>query len=365
MVLSGIEASAASMRWLGPGSDRLDDGPARAADASTMAGLSTVGIVGAGAWGMALAQTAARGRRRVLLFARDPAVVRSIRADRLNPRHLPEVALESSIEATADLARLDAADLLLLTVPAQTLRSVARALPQSSAALVICAKGLEAATGQRLSQVLAGERPESRIAVLSGPNFAREVAQGLPAATTLGCADAALGQAVAQALSGPTFRVYWTDDVAGVEIGGAVKNVLAIAAGVVAGRGLGENARAALITRGLAELARLGEALGARRETLMGLAGLGDLILSASSLTSRNMAFGHAIGQGADPQMLRARPGPLVEGVFTAAAVTRVARERGVDVPICAAIDAILAGRLGICEALDTLMRRPLKMERG
>jgi glycerol-3-phosphate dehydrogenase (NAD(P)+) len=330
-----------------------------------MADLHSVGIVGAGAWGTALAQAAARAGRQPLLFARDPAVVRSIRTDRLNPRHLADIALEPTIEATADLRDLSAADLLLLTLPAQSLRSLARSLPQSSAPLVICAKGLETATGQRLSQVLAGERPQARIAVLSGPNFAREVALGLPAATTLGCADAALGEALAEALSGPSFRVYWTDDVTGVEIGGAVKNVLAIAAGVVAGRGLGENARAGLITRGLAELARLGEVLGARRETLMGLAGLGDLILSASSLTSRNMAFGQALGQGADPQALRARPGPLVEGVFTAAAVTRLASERGVEVPICAAIDAILAGRLGIADAIEALMRRPLKMERG
>jgi glycerol-3-phosphate dehydrogenase (NAD(P)+) len=330
-----------------------------------MARFRSVGIVGAGAWGTALAQAAARAGRRVLLFARDPAVVQSIREHRINPGHLAEVALEPLVDATDELAAIEAVDLLLLAIPAQTLRGVVRALPPAPAPVVICAKGLETATGQRLSQVLAGERPGSRIAVLSGPNFAREVAQGLPAATTLGCADAVLGQAIAEALSGPSFRVYWTDDVIGVEIGGAVKNVLAIAAGVVAGRGLGENARAALITRGLAELARLGEAHGARRETLMGLAGLGDLILSASSLTSRNMAFGHAIGQGADPQALRARPGPLVEGVFTAAAVTRLAQERGVDVPICAAIDAILAGRLGIGDALDALMRRPLKMERG
>ncbi len=330
-----------------------------------MADFHTIGIVGAGAWGTALAQAAARAGRRVLLFARDPAVVQSIRADRINRRHLADVPLEPAIDAAADVADLGAADLLLLTVPAQTLRSVVRALPQGRTPLVICAKGLETTTGQRLSEVATSERPESRLAVLSGPNFAREVAQGLPAASTLGCADAALGEAIAEALSGPSFRVYWTDDMTGVEIGGAVKNVLAIAAGVVAGRGLGENARAALITRGLAELARLGEALGARRETMMGLAGLGDLILSAGSLTSRNMAFGHAIGQGADPQALRARPGPLVEGVFTAAAVTRLAAERGAEVPICAAIDAILAGRLGIAEALEALMRRPLKMERG
>ncbi len=330
-----------------------------------MAAVEAIGIVGAGAWGTGLAQAAARAGRRVLLFARDPEVVRSIRAQRIHPRHLREMTLEPAIEATGDLARLAAADALLLTVPAQTLRAVTGALGPGRAPLVICAKGLETTTGLRLSEVVRESAPERPVAVLSGPNFAREVALGLPAAATLGCADAALGRALAEALSGASFRVYWTDDVIGVEVGGAVKNVLAIAAGIVAGRGLGENARAALITRGLAELARLGEALGGRRETLMGLAGLGDLILSASSLTSRNMAFGHAIGGGADPQALRARPGPLVEGVFTAAAVTRVASERGIELPICTAIDAILSGRLGIADALEALMRRPLKMERG
>ena len=328
-----------------------------------MARFQTIGIVGAGAWGMGLAQAAARAGRRVLLFARDPAVARSIDQHRVNPRHLTEVALEPSVEATAELADLAAADLLLLTVPAQTLRSVTHVLPPGPAPLVICAKGLETTTGLRLSQVVGEAAPERPLAALSGPNFAREVAAGLPAASTLGCADAGLGQAIAQALSSPSFRVYWTDDVIGVEIGGAVKNVLAIAAGIVQGRGLGENARAALITRGLAELARLGEALGGRRETLMGLAGLGDLILSAASLTSRNMAFGHAIGRGADPEKLRAQPGPLVEGAFTAAAAIRLAREHGVELPICAAVDAILAGRLDIAAALEALMRRPLRME--
>ena len=328
-----------------------------------MAQLQTIGILGAGAWGTALAQVAARAGRRVVLWARDPQLVRALRQDRVNPRHLAGITLEPALEASSELTAAAAADLLLLAVPAQSLRMLIRQLPAGAAPLVIAAKGLETATGQRLSQIVAGERPDSRIAVLSGPNFAGEVAQGLPAATTLGCADPQLGEEIAAALSGASFRVYWTDDVIGVEIGGAVKNVLAIAAGIVAGRGLGENARAGLITRGLAELARLGEAEGGRRETLMGLSGLGDLILSASSLTSRNMAFGHAIGRGADPQELRARPGPLVEGVFTAAAVTRRAQQLGIDLPICAAVDAILAGRLDIDAALAGLMSRPLKME--
>jgi glycerol-3-phosphate dehydrogenase (NAD(P)+) len=328
-----------------------------------MAPLQTIGIVGAGAWGTALAQAAARAGREVVLWARAPEVVRTIAERRVNPRRLSDIALEPAIRATGDLAEAMAADLVLLTVPAQVLRALAHELPAGGTPLVIAAKGLETATGQRLSEVVAGARPGSRLAVLSGPNFAREVAEGLPAATTLGCADPALGARAAAALSGPRFRVYWTDDVVGVEVGGAVKNVLAIAAGIVAGRGLGENARAALITRGLAELARLGEAEGARRETLMGLSGLGDLVLTAASLTSRNMAFGHAIGRGADLAALHRHPGPLVEGVPTAAAVMRRARELALDLPICAAVDAILAGRLEIEAALAGLMSRPLRRE--
>jgi glycerol-3-phosphate dehydrogenase (NAD(P)+) len=328
-----------------------------------MAHLQTIGIVGAGAWGTALAQAAARAGREVVLWARDPELVRALRERRVNPRYLTDIALEPAIGASSDLAELAAADVLLLTVPAQVVRALVRQLPAGDAPLVIAAKGFETATGQRLSEVVADERPGGRIAVLSGPNFAREVAAGLPAATTLGCADAELGESLAAALSGPSLRVYWTDDVTGVEVGGAVKNVLAIAAGIVAGRGLGENARAALITRGLAELARLGEAEGARRATLMGLSGLGDLVLTAASLTSRNMAFGHAIGRGVNPATLRRHPGALVEGVFTAAAVMRRAGERAVELPICAAVDAILAGRLDIEAALAGLMSRPLKHE--
>ncbi len=324
--------------------------------------IETIAIVGAGAWGTALAQTAARAGRRVVLWARNPAVVENINHKHRNATYLTDIKLDSSIVATSVLDEFGRADAVLLAVPAQTVRAVCRELPDLHA-VVICAKGFETATGARLSEVVAKECPRSRRAVLSGPNFAGEVARGLPAATTLGCADATLGRALAEALSSISFRAYWTEDVIGVEVGGALKNVLAIAAGIVAGRGLGENARAAIITRGLAELARLGEALGGRRETMMGLSGLGDLVLTASSLTSRNMAFGHAIGQGADPQALRRKPGALVEGVFTAGAVGRLARAHGLEMPISAAVAAILEGRLDIPTALDELMRRPIKPE--
>jgi glycerol-3-phosphate dehydrogenase (NAD(P)+) len=324
--------------------------------------IETIGIVGVGTWGTALAQTAARAGRRVVVWARNPAVAETINHKHANPGYLPEMPLDPAIRATTSLEEVAAADAVLLTVPAQTVRAVCRALPETRT-LVICAKGFETSTGARLSEVVAEACPGSPCAVLSGPNFAGEVARGLPAAATLGCADATLGRDLAEALSSGSFRAYWTEDVVGVEVGGALKNVLAIAAGIVAGRGLGENARAAIVTRGLAELARLGEALGGRRETLMGLSGLGDLVLTAGSLTSRNMAFGHAIGQGADPQALRRDPGALVEGVFTAGAIARLAAAHGLEMPISAAVDAILEGRLDIEEALDRLMRRPIRPE--
>jgi glycerol-3-phosphate dehydrogenase (NAD(P)+) len=330
-----------------------------------MSGIARIGIAGAGAWGTALAQHAARAGAAVTLWGRDPELVAALARTGRNPRYLPEIALEPAIRPTAALAELAGADALLLAVPAQTLQPLCARLPASRAPLVLCAKGLDRTTDRRLSEVVAACLPGRPVAALSGPNFAREVALGLPAATTLGCPDPALGEALAEALSSPQFRVYWSDDLVGVEIGGAVKNVLAIAAGMIKGRGLGENAAAALITRGLAELARLGQALGARPETVTGLSGLGDLLLTASSLTSRNTAFGHAIGRGADPLALQAAPGALVEGVPTAAAVVRLAGRHGIEMPIAAAVAAILDGRLAIDAALDQLMRRPLRPEVG
>jgi glycerol-3-phosphate dehydrogenase (NAD(P)+) len=324
--------------------------------------IRRIAVVGAGAWGTALAQTAARGGCAVVLWGRDAQAMAAIARTRSNPR-LPGVAIDARIKAVADLAEIATAEVVLLAVPAQSLREVCGRLPQGRAPLVICAKGFETASGRRLSEVVEETCPGRTVAVLSGPNFAGEVAAGLPAASTLACSDPALGRRLAEALSSRSFRVYWSDDLIGVEAGGALKNVLAIAAGAVVGRGLGENARAALISRGLAELARLGEAMGGRRETLMGLSGLGDLVLTATSLTSRNAAFGHALGQGAEPSALKARPGPLAEGVFTAAAAVRLARRHGVELPICATVDDVLEGRIGIDAAIERLMTRPLKSE--
>jgi len=325
--------------------------------------MQNLAVVGAGAWGTALAQTAARAGRRVTLWARERATVAEISRTQRNTPRLPGIDLDRAIAATANLDDVAAADAVLLAVPAQTVREVAARLPGSPAPVVICAKGLEQTSGLRLTEVLAAVCPGRAVAVLSGPNFAREVAQGRPAASALATPDRQLGGVLAAALSSRHFRVYWTDDVVGVEVGGAVKNVIAIAAGIVMGLDLGENARAGLITRGLAELARLGEALGARRETLAGLSGLGDVVLTCTSLASRNTSFGHALGAGAEPGELRRRQGPLAEGVSTARAVVRLAERLGVDMPIAHAVDDVLCGHLRAADAVERLMRRPLRAE--
>ena len=326
--------------------------------------IETIGVVGAGAWGTALAINAARAGRRAILWGRDSGAVRAMEQSRQNATYLPGIPLDPSIRITADIDDMADTDAILLVVPAQTVGKVAGALCQGVQPLILCAKGLDRSSDRRLTEVIRDVSPDRPLAVLSGPNFAREVALALPAAATLACSDEEVGRSLAEAMSHYQFRLYWTDDMIGVEIGGAVKNVLAIAAGIVLGRGLGENAKAALITRGLAELTRLGDMLGARRETLMGLAGLGDLLLTAGSLTSRNMAFGHAIGTGADPIALQRSGETLVEGVATARTVVRLAdRCQGVDVPICQAVDTILAGELDIGEAIRALMTRPLKAE--
>jgi len=331
-----------------------------------MTTIETIAVVGAGAWGTALAINAARAGRSVILWGRDRAAISAMEARRENTGYLPGIPLDPTINITADIAKTAIADTILLVVPAQTVGEVTSTLSPGSEPLAVCAKGLQRGTDWRLSEVVREAAPGRSVAVLSGPNFAREVASGLPAAATLGCADEGLGKALAASMSHQDFRLYWTDDVIGVEIGGAIKNVLAIAAGMVAGRGLGENAKAALITRGLAELMRLGEALGARRDTLMGLSGLGDLMLTAGSPTSRSMAFGMRIGEGADPVHLQQEPSTLVEGVATAAAVIRLAQSTACGrcpLPICEAVASILAGQLDVGQAIDALMTRPLRAE--
>jgi glycerol-3-phosphate dehydrogenase (NAD(P)+) len=312
-----------------------------------------IGIAGAGAWGTALALVAAGAGQAVTLWGRDGAAIAAMRRDRENRRRLPGVGLPAAVTPVTDLGALTDARALLLAVPAQELRGVCERLPPAGPPLVICAKGLERATGLRLSEVVAACRPEACVAVLSGPSFALEVARGLPTAVTLAAPGLELAAELAGLLASPCFRAYPSDDVLGVELAGALKNVVAIAAGVAMGKGLGENARAALVTRGLAEMGRLAAALGARRETLMGLSGLGDLLLTATSTASRNTSFGVALAQG------RPAGAALAEGAFTAEAACRLALRVGVELPVAAAVRAVIAGEVEVDAAINGLLARP------
>ena len=322
--------------------------------------MSTLGVAGAGAWGTALAVVAARAGHEVVLWGRDPARLAELQRTRENRRYLEGVALPDQVTATGDLAALADMATLLLVVPAQQVRSICRQLPKGIGTLVLCAKGLELGTGLRLSQVVAQARPELAVAALSGPSFALEVGRGLPTAVTIAAEERALAAGLAELLASPTFRPYPSDDLLGVELAGALKNVIAIAAGVAMGRELGENARASLITRGLAEMARLTTALGARRETLMGLSGLGDLMLTATSLTSRNTSFGCQIARGRKPAELTGEGGKLSEGAFTAEAACTLARQVGVELPVAEAVRAVIAGEIDVDAAILALLARPL-----
>ena len=322
-----------------------------------------IGIVGGGAWGTALAQVSASGGRDVLLWAREPDVVEAINSTHENPVFLPGRTLDPSIRATGDLQELADCDAWVVVVPAQHTRSVLEAAPKACKPLVLCSKGIEEQSGALLHQVAAEACPGAPIAVLSGPTFAHEVAAGLPTAVTLATEDQALAEALRERIARPTFRIYLSDDVAGAEIGGAVKNVLAIACGVVDGKGLGQNARAALIARGFAEMTRFGLANGAKRETLAGLSGLGDLVLTCSSTSSRNFSLGKGIGEGRSAAELMADRRTVAEGAFTAPVLARLARERGIDMPIVDAVDALIAGRANVDEVLGALLSRPPKIE--
>jgi glycerol-3-phosphate dehydrogenase (NAD(P)+) len=322
-----------------------------------------IGVVGGGAWGTALAQVAAAGGEEVLLWAREAEVVEAVNADHLNPLFLPGIALAPTIRAVGDLAALEPCEALLIVSPAQHLRSVLAGLPQGARPLVLCSKGIEEASGRMMHEVAHEARPDAPLAVLSGPTFAHEVAKGLPAAVTLAATDAAVGERLARRLSGPAFRPYLSDDVVGAEVGGAVKNVLAIACGVVEGMGLGLNARAALISRGFAEMTRFGLAKGARAETLAGLSGLGDLVLTCSSTNSRNFSLGKGIGEGRSATELLADRRTVAEGAFTAPVLRRVADTAGVEMPIVAAVCALLDGSASARDVVGALLARPLKSE--
>jgi glycerol-3-phosphate dehydrogenase (NAD(P)+) len=321
--------------------------------------MNRIGVIGAGAWGTALAIQAARAGNRVTLWARDPARAAQITIQRETPR-LPGARLPDAIAVTAELGAI-AADLLLLTVPMQHMREIAARLPPGPT--VVCAKGVETNTLLLPLEVLAAVQPDRPAAVLSGPNFGREIAAGLPAAAVVAASDPVLRAAVADRLATPGFRLYGNDDPAGVQIGGAAKNVIAIAAGAVIGAGLGENARAALVTRGLAELARLAVALGGRPETVSGLSGLGDLLLTCTGPASRNYSLGLALGQGERLADVLAAPSGVIEGVATAPAlVERAARVR-VDMPVCATVAALLDERITLAAAIASLLARPRRDE--
>jgi glycerol-3-phosphate dehydrogenase (NAD(P)+) len=325
-----------------------------------MASFKSVGIVGAGAWGTALAGVAARAGRAVTLYARDGSHAERIASSRENPR-LPGVKLGTEIEVTHDRAKAGRADVILIVTPAQHLRAAVDGLAphlRKGVPVIACAKGIEHGTHKFMTEVIAESAPHALPAILSGPSFAEDVARGLPTAVTLAAKDEALAGDLVRALGSATFRPYHTTDVRGVEIGGAAKNVLAIAAGIVVGRKLGASAQAALTTRGFSELARFGRALGARAETMVGLSGLGDLILTCSSPQSRNFALGLALGRS-EPKPA----GKLAEGEFTAPVLIELAASQRIELPVSMAVAAILSGKLTIDAAIEGLLTRPFKAE--
>lgn len=331
-----------------------------------MSGLNRIGIAGGGAWGTALALTAARAGRDVVLWARDPGTVSDIRSRSQNSRYLPGITFDEDIDATSDLGALKNADAILLVTPAQTTRETVQALVNTGfrdRPLVLCAKGIERKTGQLLSEILKEEAPGACAGVLSGPSFADDVAKGLPTAVTIAAETAETAEDLCQALAAPAFRPYASTDVIGAQIGGALKNVLAIACGAVVGRKLGASAQAALTARGFAELTRLGQAMGARQETLTGLSGLGDLVLTCSSPQSRNFSFGVELGKGRLAKELIDAGGKLAEGAYTARIAVEVGQRLGVDLPICETVSDMVENGLSIDKALSNLMSRPLKAE--
>ncbi|MFM5894727.1 MAG: NAD(P)H-dependent glycerol-3-phosphate dehydrogenase [Novosphingobium sp.] len=328
--------------------------------------MSPIGIIGAGAWGTALAQAMASDGTSVLLWAREAELVEEINSRHTNSLFLPSASLSPQVCATADLSELAGLQLLLVVTPAQHLASILSGLPGYGGDLVLCAKGIEAGTGRLMADVAAEAAPQASIAVLSGPTFAHEVAAGLPTAVTLACAGGtAQWDRISPLLSRPLFRPYYSDDVTGAEIGGAVKNVLAIGCGVAEGLGLGQNARAALIARGYAEMVRFGLARGAKAETLAGLCGLGDLVLTCSSTASRNFSLGKALGEGLSADEALAGKNSVAEGASTAPVLAELAAKDGIDMPIVLTVAKLLRGEVPARTAVADLLSRPLRAEGG
>jgi glycerol-3-phosphate dehydrogenase (NAD(P)+) len=322
-----------------------------------------LGIVGGGAWGTALAQVAAYGGRETMLWALENDVVAAVNRIHENPVYLKGCKLHPAIRATGNMSDLADCGAWIVVTPAQHMRTVLSRLPCPGMPLVLCSKGIEERSGRMLHDVAHEVCPDSPIAVLSGPSFAHEVASGLPTAVTLACEDHRLAERLRERIATPAFRIYLSDDVIGAEVGGAVKNVLAIACGIAEGRNLGQNARAALIARGFMEMTRFGVAFGARRETLSGLAGLGDLVLTCSSTSSRNFSLGKGIGEGSATEVLMSDRRTVAEGAFTAPVLARIAREKAIEMPIVFAVDALIAGRASVDDVLDELLTRPPRVE--
>ncbi len=328
--------------------------------------IQTIGVVGAGAWGTALAQAVTKSGRDALVWAHEAETADDINSRHENRTFLPGVKLDPGLRATDEIAEVANRDALLMVVPAQHMRTIAGQLATGLPAakpVIICSKGIEQGSDALMSAVLAETLPDAAPAVLSGPSFAAEVARGLPAALTLACEDEELGKSLAHAIGHATFRPYWSRDVVGAQIGGAIKNVLAIAAGIVVGKKLGANAHAALTTRGFTEMVRFGTALGARAETLTGLSGLGDLILTCGSPQSRNMSLGIALGEGKTLDEVLGARRSVSEGVYTASAVADIAESRGLDLPICAAVHGVVSGSVSVDQAIEALLARPIRAE--
>lgn len=326
----------------------------------------TFGVIGAGAWGTAIAQLLTREGQSVLLWALEPEVAEAINTRHENIAYLPGIGLNPALKATTHLGDLAGFDAIFAVTPAQHTRSVLTRLEgwlKPGAPVVLCSKGIELSTGKFMTEVLAAELPEALPAVMSGPSFAIDVAKGLPTAVTLAMEDEARGAELIQAISTPTFRPYLGTDLLGAEIGGSVKNVLAIACGITLGKGLGRSAHAATIARGYAEMTRLALALGARADTLTGLSGLGDLVLTCSSETSRNMSLGLALGRGEPLGSILGARHAVTEGVATAPVLRQLARDKGIEMPICDAVAAVIEGEINVDQAITALLMRPVKSE--